>query len=99
MSSCLICGTELPFGLTCPIGTRLCVPSSGMSISRTWDHRPRRHVSAFVPGAPQPPSHSDWLLCEAVGNRCTVCGGFFSEGEDLCSYGHSIGRSYRNPAA
>lgn len=28
------------------------------------------------------------------GCRCTICGGFFADGDDICASGHEIGRKY-----
>jgi len=29
------------------------------------------------------------------GARCTICGGYFGEGDETCSHGHTIGETYR----
>ena len=34
-------------------------------------------------------------LCMQLGSKCSICGGFFSEGDDVCSAGgHVIGETY-----
>lgn len=34
------------------------------------------------------------ILCEAFGNRCTIDGSYFGEGDDICQHGHQIGQKY-----
>lgn len=33
-------------------------------------------------------------VCQANGNRCTICGGYFADGDDICASGHEIGQQY-----
>ena len=29
------------------------------------------------------------------GNHCSICGGYFGDGDDICAHGHEIGQSYQ----
>jgi len=40
------------------------------------------------------------VLCRAFnGCRCTICGGFFGDGDDICASGHEIGQQYHKLAS
>ncbi|MFA5000264.1 MAG: hypothetical protein WC545_02820 [Patescibacteria group bacterium] len=39
-------------------------------------------------------SDKNFVLCQAFGNRCTICGSYFGEDEDVCGQGHMIGVKY-----
>jgi len=35
------------------------------------------------------------VVCQVFsGCRCTICGGFFADGDDICASGHEIGQQY-----
>lgn len=35
------------------------------------------------------------VVCQVFsGCRCTICGGFFEDGGDTCSFGHTVGHTY-----
>ena len=37
---------------------------------------------------------SDCGTCQLDGNRCSICGGCFEEGDDMCPKGHQVGQTY-----
>jgi len=37
--------------------------------------------------------------CEVFsGCRCSICGGYFADGDDVCANGHTIGKKYEKAA-
>ena len=35
-----------------------------------------------------------FVVCAASGNRCTIDGSYFADGDDICQHGHQIGQQY-----
>ncbi len=33
-------------------------------------------------------------VCQTFGNRCTICGSYFDEGDNVCANGHMLGVKY-----
>jgi hypothetical protein len=86
--------------LTCPPGTLLCQPSSGLAVTKSWDDRRgvRPEIVGRVPRETRSQLKTEgWLECVAIGNICSLCGAPFAEGDDNCSSGHFIGQCYRKP--
>lgn len=46
--------------------------------------------SAFPAQTPEEPAG----VCQRNGNRCSLCGAFFGEGEDVCGSGHVVNQRY-----
>ena len=43
---------------------------------------------------------SPTITCSVVsGNRCSIDGSFFDDGDDVCQHGHQVGQRYESPAA
>lgn len=40
------------------------------------------------------------VVCEVFSScRCTICGAYFADGDDICGNGHQIGCKYSGPAS
>ena len=100
---CLICKTQLSSGqLTCPLGTLLCRPAPGTTITCSWDgpRRGNRPHDYALPTLARPASGAQALFeCQPIGNLCSICHCPFSEGDDMCTHGHFIGQYYPRPGA
>jgi len=49
----------------------------------------------LVGGAREPVKVEERRICEVFsGCRCTICGAYFGDSDDICANGHEIGCSY-----
>jgi hypothetical protein len=46
----------------------------------------------FIEGVLHKPTEK--VVCEADGSKCTICGGFFPDGDNICTSGHQLGEQY-----
>ena len=55
---------------------------------------PPEAVEPVSDSRPEAQSQPDSAICQFDGNRCSICGGCFEEGDDMCPKGHQVGQTY-----
>ena len=88
---CVIDGAHFDDGGICNYGHQqdrtYYVPAAEHNVDLEHPQQPQTPTpQALAPG--------DMVVCQAKANRCTICGGHFSEGDDICAHGHMIGQTY-----
>ncbi len=82
---CVICGSHFDAGGICNYGHQ-----QGQTYYYPPDEKPKPKETAAVKTVA-----TKMVTCGVFNScRCTICGGFFGDGDDICASGHWIGQQY-----
>ena len=66
---------------------------------KTYYYPPAEKPSSRNPVVAQEKSE-DKVVCQVFSScRCTICGSYFGDGDDICANGHEIGQAYTKIAS
>jgi len=82
---CVICGSYFDEGGIC---------NNGHQQDRVYYRLPEKKPEPEETRARQVKEAVKKICQVFSGCRCTICGGFFADGDDICAGGHEIGKKY-----